>query len=103
METPANLMTPTIFCETVKEKFAGIPNVEFIVRDEDWAKKENMHLFLSVSAGSSQPPKFVEIHYNGNPASKKMVALVGKGITFDSGGISLKPSAKMDQMRAGIP
>lgn len=42
METPANLMTPTIFCETVKEKFAGIPNVELIVHDESWARKEKM-------------------------------------------------------------
>lgn len=102
METPANLMTPTIFSETVKSEFDGVSNVEYIVHDEAWARKENMHLFLSVSAGSSQPPKFVEIHYNGNPDSKKTVALIGKGITFDSGGISLKPSAKMDQMRAGM-
>jgi cytosol aminopeptidase len=102
METPANLLTPSIFCETMQKKYAGIPNVELQVHDEEWAKKQNMNLYLSVSAGSSQPPKFLEITYNGNPDSKKLVALIGKGITFDSGGISLKPSAKMDQMRADM-
>lgn len=102
METPANLMTPSVFCETAKEKFAGIQNVELVVHDENWARKEKMELYLSVSAGSSEPPKFLEIIYNGNPKSLKSVAFVGKGITFDSGGISLKPSAKMDQMRADM-
>lgn len=102
METPANLLTPTIFADTMKEKYAGLANVDFVIHDEAWAQKQNMNLFLSVSAGSSQPPKFVEITYTGNPDSKKVIALVGKGITFDSGGISLKPSAKMDQMRADM-
>lgn len=95
MDTPANLMTPTIFCETVKSKFAGLSNVEITIHDEEWAKKEKMNLFLSVSAGSSEPPKFLEITYNGDPSSKKPVALVGKGITFDSGGISIKAGSKM--------
>lgn len=102
MDTPANRLTPTIFCDTVKEKFAGLANVELNIHDEDWARKEKMNLFLSVSAGSSEPPKFLEITYNGNPSSKKPIALVGKGITFDSGGISLKPGSKMDQMRADM-
>lgn len=100
MDTPANLLTPTIFCDTVKEKFAELSNVELLVHDEAWAQKQKMKLFLSVSAGSSEPPKFLEITYNGDPSSKKPIALVGKGITFDSGGISIKPGSKMDQMRA---
>lgn len=100
MDTPANLLTPTIFCNTVKEKFNGLSNVDLLVHDEDWAIKQKMKLFLSVSAGSSEPPKFLEITYNGDPSSKKPIALVGKGITFDSGGISIKPGSKMDQMRA---
>lgn len=102
MDTPANLLTPTVFCEKIKEKFAGLSNVELTVHDEEWARKEKMNLFLSVSSGSSEPPKFLEITYNGNPSSKKPIALVGKGITFDSGGISIKPSSKMDQMRADM-
>lgn len=103
MDSPANLMTPTVFCESVIEKFAGLKNVKIEVHDADWARKEKMNLFLSVSNGSSEPPKFLEITYTGDAdASQDLIALVGKGITFDSGGISLKPSSKMDQMRGDM-
>lgn len=103
MDTPANLMTPTLFCEMVKEKFNGIENVNIQIHDTEWAKKEKMNLFLSVTSGSSEPPKFLEITYTGDSSSPQdLVALVGKGITFDSGGISLKPSSKMDQMRGDM-
>lgn len=103
MDTPANLMTPTIFCSTVKEKFAGLSNVKIEIHDAEWARKENMGLFLSVSSGSTEPPKFLEITYTGDSsAPQDLIALVGKGIVFDSGGISLKPSAKMDQMRGDM-
>lgn len=88
MDTPANLMTPTIFSETVIEKYAGLSNVKIDVHDADWARKENMGLYLSVTSGSSEPPKFLEITYTGDSnASQDLIALVGKGITFDSGGI----------------
>lgn len=103
MDTPANLMTPTFFCETVVEKFAGLPNVKIDVHDEEWARKEKMGLFLSVTSGSSEPAKFLEITYKGDSnASQDLIGLVGKGITFDSGGISLKPPSKMDQMRGDM-
>lgn len=103
MDTPANHMTPTVFCQMVQEKFANLPNVKIEVRDADWARKEKMGLFLSVSAGSSEPPKFLEITYTGDSnASQDLIALVGKGITFDSGGISLKSASKMDQMRGDM-
>lgn len=103
MDTPANLMTPTVFCQMVQEKFAKLPNVKIDVHDADWARKEKMGLFLSVSAGSSEPPKFLEITYTGDSnASQDLIALVGKGITFDSGGISLKGASKMDQMRGDM-
>lgn len=103
METPANLMTPTLFCQAVQKKFANLPNIKIDIRDKEWAQKENMNLFLSVSAGSSELPKFLEITYTGNSnTSEDLIALVGKGITFDSGGISIKSSAKMDQMRGDM-
>ncbi|XP_070501999.1 cytosol aminopeptidase-like [Chironomus tepperi] len=103
MDTPANLMTPTLFCEMVKEKFNGLANVDIQVHDAEWAKKEKMNLYLSVTSGSSEPPKFLEITYTGDSSSPQdLAALVGKGITFDSGGISLKPSSKMDQMRGDM-
>lgn len=102
-DTPANLMTPTSFCETVKQKFNGLANVDIQIHDAEWARKEKMNLFLSVTSGSSEPPKFLEITYSGDSASSQdVIALVGKGITFDSGGISIKPSAKMDQMRGDM-
>jgi len=103
MELPANMMTPTAFTERVKKEFEGIPNVEIFVRDEAWAASKNMNTFLSVTHGTSEPAKFLEIHYKG--ATKKdeqPLAFVGKGITFDTGGISLKPPADMKLMRGDM-
>jgi len=103
MELPANMMTPTAFTERVKFEFSGIPNVDVIVRDEAWAAEKGMRTFLSVTRGTSEPAKFLEIHYKGasNPSAQPL-AFVGKGITFDSGGISLKPGAGMKLMRADM-
>lgn len=102
MDSPANLMTPTIFAENVKARFSG-RNVDVAAHDKKWAEQQKMGSFLSVSQGSAQPPVFLEITYNGAPDSKDgPVCLVGKGITFDSGGISIKPSAQMDAMRADM-
>lgn len=62
-----------------------------------------MGSFLSVAKGSDEPPVFLEIHYRGSSnASDAPLVFVGKGITFDSGGISIKPSANMDLMRADM-
>lgn len=102
METPANLMTPTIFVDTVKKQYEGLANLEIVAHDEEWAKQNKMGCFLSVTNGSAEPAKFLEIKYNGGKKDSKPIALVGKGITFDSGGISIKPSAKMDQMRGDM-
>ncbi|KAH9948312.1 cytosol aminopeptidase family, catalytic domain-containing protein [Amylocystis lapponica] len=98
-ETPANQLTPTVFTERIRDAFSGIPNVEVIVRDEAWASEQGMRTFLSVTKGTSEPAKFLEIHYNGAEKGAPPVLFVGKGITFDSGGISLKPSAGMKAMR----
>lgn len=102
MDSPANLMTPTIFAENVIKRFSG-RNIEVVAHDKKWAEEQRMGSFLSVSQGSAQPPVFLEITYKGAPNSKEgPVCLVGKGITFDSGGISIKPSAQMDAMRADM-
>ena len=58
-----------------------------------------MGAFLSVTNGSYEPPRFIIIEYRGNPKKQKPTVLVGKGITFDTGGVSLKPSAEMDEMK----
>ncbi|KAJ3540499.1 hypothetical protein NMY22_g4275 [Coprinellus aureogranulatus] len=103
MEYPANMMTPTIFTERVKKEFEGVANVEIIVRDEKWAEEKGMNTFLSVTHGTSEPAKFLEIHYKGAAdKNAQPLAFVGKGITFDSGGISLKPGAGMKLMRGDM-
>ncbi|EPQ26995.1 uncharacterized protein PFL1_05631 [Pseudozyma flocculosa PF-1] len=102
-ETPANLMTPTIFGQRVTAAFKNLPNTQVIVHDEDWAREQKMGSFLSVAAGTDEPAKFVEIHYKGAPDHDAApLALVGKGITFDTGGISIKPGAGMKLMRADM-
>jgi leucyl aminopeptidase len=62
-------------------------------------EKLGMGALLAVTRGSHQPPKLIVLRYNGGGKGKKPIALVGKGITFDTGGISLKPGAEMDEMK----
>eukprot|EP00918_Siedleckia_nematoides_P055006 GHVU01120032.1.p1 GENE.GHVU01120032.1~~GHVU01120032.1.p1 ORF type:complete len:521 (+),score=90.29 GHVU01120032.1:75-1565(+) len=102
MDAPASHMTPTRFAELMQERLGKLDNVTVTVREQDWAESMKMGSFLSVTRGSAQPPKFVEINYKGGQEGAAPFALVGKGITFDAGGISLKPSASMDAMRADM-
>ena len=103
MELPANRMTPTIFCETAKKQFDGIANVTLEAHDLAWAEEKKMGSFISVSRGSDEPLRFLELHYHGaKNKDEAPLAFVGKGITFDSGGISLKPGAAMKEMRADM-
>lgn len=101
-ETPANLLTPTIFCKLVEEKFKGLHNVSLVAHDEAWARSKSMGSFISVTQGTEEPAKMLEIQYKGGPKDAPTVGLVGKGITFDSGGISIKPGAGMKAMRADM-
>lgn len=100
-DTPANLLTPTIFSNEVQKIFEPL-NVVVKVYDKAWAEKERMFSFLSVAQGSIEPPKFLEITYNRGDSASPPIVLVGKGVTFDAGGISLKPAASMDEMRADM-
>ena len=101
MESPANFMTPTQFCKEAEKELAGLP-VELVVRDAEWAEQMKMGSFLSVARGSHEPAKFLEMHYDNGDTDSPPVVLVGKGVTFDTGGISIKPSAKMDAMRGDM-
>lgn len=101
MDTPANLMTPTIFAQNVKEKLTPL-GVTVDAHNREWAEQQGMGSYLSVSRGSAEPPIFLELTYNGAAGDQKPICFVGKGITFDSGGISLKPASKMDEMRADM-
>lgn len=97
VDTPANLMTPTLFTKYAKEYLPD--EVEVIVHNKKEIEDKKMGLFLGVSRGSVEEPKLLEIRYM---KGKDLVALVGKGITFDSGGISLKPSGKMALMKGDM-
>ncbi|HEY5257641.1 MAG TPA: leucyl aminopeptidase [Candidatus Baltobacteraceae bacterium] len=96
--TPANDMTPTHMADEAT-KIAKECGLSIDVLDEDAARKHGMGSYLSVAAGSAQPPKFIVLTYKGDPSSKELLALVGKGITFDTGGISLKPPDRMEEMK----
>lgn len=97
--SPANHCTPTDLANTAKTLAKGEAKLRTEVLDEAAMKKLNMGSLLSVSAGSEQPAKLIVIHYNGGHKDDKPIVLVGKGVTFDSGGISIKPSAQMDEMK----
>ncbi|MPC13202.1 Cytosol aminopeptidase [Portunus trituberculatus] len=102
METPANILTPTNFAQEAVNCLEGL-GVEVMPRTYEWAKERNMNSFLSVTRGSGEPPVFLELSYRGKRfTDEKPLAIVGKGVTFDTGGISLKPSANMDKMRADM-
>ncbi len=100
-DTPANLMTPVKLAQETQNKFRGLKNVKVSVWNKDRIKKEKMGGLLGVSLGSSQEPRMIIMDYKGNNGSKKTKPLcfVGKGLTFDSGGISIKPSKNMDEMK----
>ncbi|CAG0918429.1 unnamed protein product [Notodromas monacha] len=101
-EMPANLMTPTVVAKEAKAVLEPL-GVTVNAHDHAWAKAEKMGSFLSVATGSSQPPVFLEMIYQKGNAKDAPIVLVGKGITFDSGGISLKtPSSSMMWMRGDM-
>jgi Leucyl aminopeptidase len=98
-DMPGNLMTPTILADSAVEAAKGVANLKVTVWDKARIKKEKMGGLLGVAAGSDQEPRFIIMEYKGAAASKKPVAFVGKGLTFDCGGISIKPSAGMEEMK----
>lgn len=95
---PGNVCTPTYLAEQALQLAKDYPLKCEVLEQKD-LEKLGMGSFLSVTQGSRQPPKFIVLRHNGGKKSSKPVVLVGKGITFDSGGISLKPGAEMDEMK----
>ncbi len=100
---PSNELIPSILAEriSITLKSAG---VKVKVFDEKEIKKRNMGGVIAVGSGSTNPPRFIVIEYKGSSKKNKnkFVALVGKGVTFDSGGISIKPSSNMGEMKADM-
>ncbi|MBS0544096.1 MAG: leucyl aminopeptidase [Proteobacteria bacterium] len=95
---PGNMCTPSHLAHTASELGKQF-KFDVEVLDRDGIEKLGMGSFLSVARGSHEPPRFIVMHYKGGKAKAKPVVLVGKGITFDTGGISLKPGAEMDEMK----
>ena len=97
--TPANFCTPTHLADHAKALGKQFKSISVDVLDEAAMEKLGMGSLLSVSKGSAEPAKLITLKYNGGTKDTKPVVLVGKGVTFDSGGISLKPGAAMDEMK----
>src|SRR5688572_3065357 len=97
---PANLMTPTIMATRAQE-MAAREGLECTVIERAEAERLGMGSYLSVANGSHQPPKFIVLRYRGGNDARP-VALIGKGITFDTGGTSIKPAAGMERMKGDM-
>lgn len=101
-DMPPNLCTPTYLGDTAKKLGKEFKSLKVEVLDRKKIEAENMGAFLSVARGSDEPPVFIVMRHtpkNGKSKGKAPLVLVGKGLTFDSGGISIKPSANMDEMK----
>lgn len=95
---PPNVATPTFLAEQTKALVRS-HGIKVEVLDQKGIEKLGMGSFLSVAKGSDEPPRFIVARYEGAAKTQAPVVLVGKGITFDSGGISIKPGAGMDEMK----
>ena len=98
---PANRMTPALIAEAAKD-LAKDAGVRIEVLDADRCRALGMGSFLSVAQGSHEPPRFIVMRHRGRGGSGYDLGLVGKGITFDSGGISIKPADNMHHMKADM-
>ncbi|UCD54135.1 MAG: leucyl aminopeptidase, partial [Dehalococcoidia bacterium] len=98
---PANYMTPSHMAE-VAAKLAESYGLDLSVLERERMRELGMGALLGVAQGSRQPPKFIVLHYRGGDSAETEVALIGKGITFDSGGISIKRAEKMDEMKGDM-
>ncbi len=98
---PSNFLTPSELAERARQ-LAQERGLEFEVLDREQMRDLHMGALLGVAQGSQQPPKLIILNYRGGAPETKPLGLVGKGITFDSGGISIKPSQGMEEMKADM-
>ncbi len=96
---PPNVCTPSHIAETARKLGRRFRKMSVKVLGEPEIRQLGMGALLSVTQGADEPPRLIVIEYHGGPAGRAPVALCGKGVTFDTGGISLKPPAKMDEMK----
>jgi leucyl aminopeptidase len=95
---PPNVCTPSYLAGEARELAKRYRMKATVLGREDM-ERLGMRALLSVAQGSAEPPRFITLEYHGGPKNMKPVVLVGKGITFDTGGISIKPAAEMDEMK----
>lgn len=98
---PPNVATPRKMAQTA-EAIADQHNLELTIGGRKWAHKRNMGGFLAVAKGAGEPPKFIVLEHNGDRDDLDTIVLVGKGITFDTGGISIKPTQNMGAMKSDM-
>jgi len=97
---PASVMTPSMLAQAAKS-LRKQPRIQCTVVGKKEIAKRGMNAFLAVAKGSEEEPKFITLVYKA-PKAKKTICLVGKGITYDSGGLSLKPSSGMETMKCDM-
>lgn len=122
-DLPANICTPAYLADTAEKLGAAHDSLTVHIRNVEWMRAQNMGALLAVAKGSTEPAKFIEIHYTPNHTAENAtdvadeaannstnatastttndapIVLVGKGVTFDTGGISIKPARAMDEMK----
>ncbi|RCW42788.1 leucyl aminopeptidase [Halopolyspora algeriensis] len=105
---PSNVKDPEWFTTTAAQLARAVPGLEAVVRDEKWLADRGFGGILAVGGGSARPPRLLELSWNPDPQdsgadpSSPHIVLVGKGITFDTGGISIKPAEGMELMRTDM-
>ncbi len=96
---PGNICTPSYLANQANKHLKSYTNMKVRALNQKAIDELKMRAFLSVAKGSRQPPRLIVMEYQGGKKGDKPIALVGKGITFDAGGISIKPAAAMDEMK----
>ncbi|OGI01867.1 MAG: hypothetical protein A2104_05150, partial [Candidatus Melainabacteria bacterium GWF2_32_7] len=92
---PPAIVTPTKLAEIAQ----SIEGIECTIIEKEEAEKLGMGAFIAVARGSAQPPKFIHMIYRPKEQTKKKIAIIGKGVTFDSGGLDIKPASSMVHMK----
>ena len=95
---PANFATPTLLAGAARE-LAKLPGIKVEVLGPKEVAKLGMGSFMAVAQGTAEPLRFIVLRYEGTVKAQAPIVLIGKGITFDTGGISIKPAAEMDEMK----
>lgn len=99
VNTPPNFINPVTYANFVQRSFSRMKNTSVEIWDERRLEREGMGLHLGVGQGSENQPRLVRISYRPRGSKKKPIAFVGKGITFDTGGLDIKPSSGMRMMK----